>query len=230
MRTTAGSRDDRHRPHRSPNLRRRAVPAAGDIAPTTRIVVPMPEGSYIKTSPFGMREDPKKPGLYRMHYGTDFAAPDGHSHPRRHPPTGWCCGPDTGKGGTTSSSSNTTSPAPGSTPCTCTCGTTATTSPQVIGCAPDSTSPTSAPRDSTGPHLHFEVHPGAWTSPAVDPDAWLANTTPKASPTPGPVCAGAHHDPATTRGPHPWGGDPSRSRRMCIRTSAPSPGGWGSCS
>lgn len=27
---------------------------------------------------------------------------------------------------------------------------------------------------STGPHLHFEVHPGAWTSPAVDPDAWLA--------------------------------------------------------
>lgn len=34
----------------------------------------MPEGSYVKTSPFGMREDPLQPGLFRMHYGTDFAA------------------------------------------------------------------------------------------------------------------------------------------------------------
>jgi murein DD-endopeptidase MepM/ murein hydrolase activator NlpD len=28
--------------------------------------------------------------------------------------------------------------------------------------------------DSTGPHLHLEVHPGGFTSPAIDPEPWLA--------------------------------------------------------
>jgi hypothetical protein len=28
--------------------------------------------------------------------------------------------------------------------------------------------------DSTGPHLHLEVHPGGFTKPAIDPEPWLA--------------------------------------------------------
>lgn len=60
-----------------------SVPAAGDIAPTTRIVVPMPEGSYIKTSPFGMREDPEEAGPVPDALRHRLRRPRRHSHPRR---------------------------------------------------------------------------------------------------------------------------------------------------
>jgi murein DD-endopeptidase MepM/ murein hydrolase activator NlpD len=33
--------------------------------------------------------------------------------------------------------------------------------------------------DSTGPHLHLEVHPGGFTSPAIDPEPWLADQAAK---------------------------------------------------
>ncbi|MGE9809676.1 peptidoglycan DD-metalloendopeptidase family protein [Janibacter sp. G1551] len=49
---------------------------AGPIAETSRIVFPMPEGTWVMTSPYGMREHPIT-GEYKLHTGTDFAGPDG---------------------------------------------------------------------------------------------------------------------------------------------------------
>ena len=43
---------------------------------TTRIVFPLPEGTWVRTSPFGWRNDPIT-GERRFHAGSDFAAPDG---------------------------------------------------------------------------------------------------------------------------------------------------------
>ena len=52
----------------------------GDETPvvpeTTRIVFPLPEGTWVRTSPFGWRNDPIT-GERRFHAGSDFAAPDG---------------------------------------------------------------------------------------------------------------------------------------------------------
>ena len=40
------------------------------------MVFPLPEGTWLLTSPFGMRVHPIT-GERKMHTGTDFAAPDG---------------------------------------------------------------------------------------------------------------------------------------------------------
>ena len=50
--------------------------AGGSVAESSRIVLPLPEGTWVMTSPFGMREHPIT-GEYKLHTGTDFAGPDG---------------------------------------------------------------------------------------------------------------------------------------------------------
>ena len=46
------------------------------VAESSRVVFPLPEGTWVATSPFGMRVHPIT-GEYTMHTGADFAAPDG---------------------------------------------------------------------------------------------------------------------------------------------------------
>ncbi|KJL36426.1 M23 family metallopeptidase [Tessaracoccus sp. Y36] len=48
----------------------------GPVPETSRVVFPMPEGTWVMTSPYGMREHPIT-GEYKLHSGTDFAGPDG---------------------------------------------------------------------------------------------------------------------------------------------------------
>ncbi|MCI1636783.1 MAG: M23 family metallopeptidase [Bifidobacterium crudilactis] len=48
------------------------------IAETSRIVFPLPEGTWVMTSPFGYRIHPII-GARTLHEGTDYAAPDGTS-------------------------------------------------------------------------------------------------------------------------------------------------------
>lgn len=148
------------------------APASGDIAPTTRIVVPMPEGSYVKTSPFGMREDPKKPGLYRMHYGTDFAAPDGTPILSMADGVVLWAGYRDGWNNILVIEHNIA----GHKVATLYAhmwdhGYHVKTGDRVS--AGQHIADVGSEGYSTGPHLHFEVHPGGWDSPAVDPDAWL---------------------------------------------------------
>lgn len=50
---------------------------AGDVPETSRVVVPVPEGSYSITSTFGPRIDPVTGEPGDFHWGTDFGAADG---------------------------------------------------------------------------------------------------------------------------------------------------------
>ncbi len=68
-------RNHPHRPHQ------RGGPALGaggpvSVSVSSRVVFPLPEGTWVLTSPFGMRTHPIT-GEQKLHTGTDFAAPDG---------------------------------------------------------------------------------------------------------------------------------------------------------
>src|SRR5699024_7067074 len=49
---------------------------AGVVPETSRVLFPLPEGSWVKTSDFGPRIHPIT-GQQSVHTGTDYAAPDG---------------------------------------------------------------------------------------------------------------------------------------------------------
>jgi hypothetical protein len=150
-----------------------SAPASEDIAPTTRIVVPAPEGAYVKSSPFGMREDPLKPGLFRMHHGTDYAAPDGTPILAMADGVVLWAGYRDGWNNILLIEHN-------------------IAGERVVTAylhmwdhgyhvrAGDRVSSGQHVADmgsegySTGPHLHFQVHPGGWDQAAVDADEWLS--------------------------------------------------------
>jgi len=49
---------------------------AGPVSSSSRVVFPLPEGTWVLTSPYGMRIHPIT-GEHKLHTGTDFAAADG---------------------------------------------------------------------------------------------------------------------------------------------------------
>ncbi|QPE05475.1 M23 family metallopeptidase [Microbacterium schleiferi] len=145
--------------------------AAPVVPETTRLVFPLPEGTWVRTSPFGWREDPTT-GDRAFHSGSDFAAADGtpilavadglvvHAEYSgsygglviiEHTVGGqrvasyyahmWETGIHVVKGQTV-------------------------TAGQHIGDVGSS-------GKSTGPHLHLEIRPGGQGAEAVDSDVWL---------------------------------------------------------
>ncbi|MFT4123712.1 MAG: M23 family metallopeptidase [Microbacteriaceae bacterium] len=145
--------------------------AAPVVPETTRLVFPLPEGTWVRTSPFGWREDPMT-GERAFHSGSDFAAADGtpilavadglvvHAEYSgsygglviiEHTVGGqrvasyyahmWETGIHVVEGQTV-------------------------TAGQHIGDVGSS-------GKSTGPHLHLEIRPGGRGAEAVDADAWL---------------------------------------------------------
>jgi murein DD-endopeptidase MepM/ murein hydrolase activator NlpD len=141
------------------------------VPETTRVVFPLPEGTWVRTSPFGWRNDPIS-GERRFHSGSDFAAPDGTPIYAvadgvvvranytdsgggviviEHTVGGqrvasmyihmWSYGIHVAAGDTV-------------------------TAGQHIGDVGSS-------GHSTGPHLHLQIHPGGAGTDAVDSDAWL---------------------------------------------------------
>src|SRR5699024_1362096 len=205
---------------------------SGSVPETSRIVFPLPAGTWTKTSAWGWRSDPFT-GERSFHSGSDYGAADGT------PIYAAADGRVTvaeftgGYGGliviehTVSGQALRTAYAhmwqhgihvtPGQT-------VTAGTHIGDVG---------SSGR-STGAHLHFEVRPGSTGSDAIDADAWLAErgaTEPRGGQAPGPGCAGAGGPPApagawrTDPGaPEPGGGQPPGPGRAA-GGDAPAPGG-----
>lgn len=141
------------------------------VPETTRIVFPLPEGTWVRTSPFGWRNDPIT-GERRFHAGSDFAAADGtpifavmdglvvradysdsgggvivieHTVQGERVASMYIHMWQTGIHVTEGES---------------------VTAGQHIGDVGSS-------GHSTGPHLHLEIHPGGADAEAVDSDAWL---------------------------------------------------------
>ena len=59
----------------------------GTLPETARVVFPLPAGTWVRTSGFGMRVHPIT-GEYKLHTGVDFAAPAGRTSSRR-PTVAW---------------------------------------------------------------------------------------------------------------------------------------------
>ncbi|UOQ89194.1 peptidoglycan DD-metalloendopeptidase family protein [Agromyces endophyticus] len=141
------------------------------VPETTRVVFPLPEGTYTNTDSFGPRVDPYT-GEYRFHAGSDLAAPSGtpilaiadgrvvfagdrgtyggliileHTIGGQRVASYYAHMYDTGIHVTAGDS---------------------VAAGQHIG-------DVGSAGKSTGPHLHLEIHPGGQDHPAVDALAWL---------------------------------------------------------
>ncbi|MGO1183964.1 MAG: M23 family metallopeptidase [Micrococcaceae bacterium] len=182
---------------------------AGTLPESSRVVFPLPEGTWVRTSGFGMRVHPIT-GEHKLHTGVDFAAPDGtailavadgvvtvagasggygnlivieHTIGGQTVATGyahmWDSGIHVAVGDRVSAG-------------------------QHIGDVGSS-------GNSTGAHLHFEVRPGGTHAAAIDPEPWLNSHGAANLPTPDTGTGGC--GPAATGPgavPSPVDGDPDR--------------------
>lgn len=139
---------------------------------TTRVVFPLPAGTWTESSPFGWRSDPFT-GARSFHTGIDYAAPLGTPVLAITAGTVTTAGPDQIYGGLVIITSNvgghTVATAYGHMP------------PEHIQVrarqhvvAGQQIGQVGSEGRSTGPHLHIEVRPGGPNAAPADPSAWLA--------------------------------------------------------
>ena len=148
------------------------VPGDAEIPETSRLVFPLPTGSYEQTSSFGPRIDPIT-GEARLHAGTDLAAADGT------PIFALADGLVTYAGMVDGFSGQITieHTIGGEKVATkyihmWAYGIHVAAGDRVI--AGQQIGDVGSSGHSTGPHLHFQVHPGGGNAPAIDAVPWLA--------------------------------------------------------
>lgn len=177
---------------------------------SSRVVFPLPEGTWVLTSPFGPRVNPIT-GEASLHTGTDFTAPAGTPFLAVADGTVTAAGPASGYGNLIVIEHHVEGQAVATAyghmwehGIHVTVGDTVTAGQHIgdIGSA----------GNSTGPHLHFEVRPGGTNADAVDPAAWLNDhhaadlPVPEASTPPG--CDPEAGAPGGE--PEPFAGDPGQ--------------------
>ncbi|MGO1664841.1 MAG: M23 family metallopeptidase [Micrococcaceae bacterium] len=148
------------------------VPGDTNIPETSRLVFPLPTGSYVHTSSFGPRIDPIT-GEARLHAGTDWAAPDGTPIFALADGVVVYAGMVDGYSGQITIEHT----IGGEKVATkyihmWAHGIHVTTGDRVT--AGQHIGDVGSSGHSTGPHLHFQVHPGGANAPAVDAEPWLA--------------------------------------------------------
>lgn len=149
------------------------IPGDASLPVATSVVLPVPAGSYFISSPFGMREDPLQPGLYRMHYGTDFAAPDGTPILAIADGIVLWAGNKPGWNNIIVIEHNIRGERVASVYVHMwDHGFHVREGDRVI--SGQHIADVGSEGYSTGPHLHFEIRPGGWGHPAVDAEPWLA--------------------------------------------------------
>ena len=150
------------------------VPGDVSLPVATSVVLPVPAGSYSISSPFGMREDPLQPGLYRMHYGTDFAAADGTPILAIADGIVHWAGNKPGWNNIIVIEHNIRGEQVASVYVHMwNHGIHVREGERVI--AGQHIGDVGSEGYSTGPHLHFEIRPGGWGHPAVDAEPWLTD-------------------------------------------------------
>jgi len=148
------------------------TPGDADIPETSRLVFPLPTGTYVRTSTFGPRTDPIS-GESSYHHGTDWAAPDGTAIFALADGVVTYAGMVDGYSGQITIEHT----IGGEKVATkyihmWAHGIHVTAGDRVI--AGQHIGDVGSSGYSTGPHLHFQVHPGGAGSPAVDAEPWLA--------------------------------------------------------
>ncbi|MBY0688838.1 M23 family metallopeptidase [Microbacterium marinilacus] len=160
------------------------------IPETSGLVFPLPTGTYVKTSSFGPRIHPITGGS-RLHAGTDWAAPNGTEIFSLADGVVTYAGMVGGTSGQITIE-HTIDGQPVATKYIhmWAHGIHVKAGDRVI--AGQHIGDVGSSGQSTGPHLHFQVHPGGADQPAVDPEPWLAEHDVDGVDTPtggGPSCA-----------------------------------------
>lgn len=152
-----------------PALDEATTPAVGE---SSRVVFPLPQGTWVKTSEFGMRRHPIT-GVYKLHSGTDFAAPSGTPILAAADGRVASAGPSAGYGNlilvehTVAGQRVTTGYAHMTrASIMVNAGDRVTAGQQIASVG--------STGYSTGPHLHFELRPDSAGGAPVDPAPWLA--------------------------------------------------------
>jgi len=143
--------------------------AASDLPQATQIVFPLPEGTWVKTSPFGPRVDPIT-GVQSFHTGTDYAAPLGAPILAIAAGRVTVAGPASGYGNLIVIEHNIGGQVVASAygheeRLYVKVGDLVTAGQHIADVGTEG--------HSTGPHLHFEIRPGGTDATAVDSDTWL---------------------------------------------------------
>ncbi|TRW47421.1 M23 family metallopeptidase [Georgenia yuyongxinii] len=141
------------------------------LPPAARVVFPLPAGTWQRTSGFGMRVNPVT-GVYELHAGVDYAAASGT--PILAVADGSVVFTGRTAGGANSIQiAHTISGAPAVTAYRHLRdgGTHVAVGDQVI--AGQHIGDVGSTGNSTGPHLHFQVHPDGDNGSPVDPEPWL---------------------------------------------------------
>jgi hypothetical protein len=164
----------------SPAAQAQCLPATGSISTvegtlpeTARVVFPLPTGTWVRTSGFGIRVHPIT-GERKLHTGVDFAAPSGTRILAAADGRVSFAGPATGYGHliliehTVSGQRVATGYAHMYTNgIHVRAGDSVTAGQYIADVGTDGY--------STGPHLHFEVRPGGADAAPADPEPWLAS-------------------------------------------------------
>lgn len=213
----------------SPAAQAQCLPGTSNVATvdaavpeTARVVIPLPAGTWVRTSGFGMRVHPVT-GVHRLHSGLDLAAPAGTPILAAADGRVVFAGATRGYGhliliehtvaGQRVATGYAHMPASG---IHVTVGAWVVAGQHVGDVGSDGY--------STGPHLHFEVRPGGAGGAAVDPEPWLASngagTVTPADTGSGPGCRAG--GPATAyRGENPdrLVPDPTTTGQITERTA-----------
>lgn len=149
-----------------------ATPPASAPAETARVVIPLPSGTWIRTSGFGIRVHPIT-GETTLHTGVDFAAAAGTPILAAADGRVAFAGPATGYGNLILITHTVNGQVVAS-------GYAHMEAANIYVKVDDPVNAGQHIADvgtagySTGPHLHFEIRPGGASNPPVDPEPWLS--------------------------------------------------------
>jgi hypothetical protein len=197
-------------------------PTQAPVGESSRVVFPLPTGTWVKTSDYGMRLHPIT-GIYKLHSGVDFAAPSGTPIFAAADGRVASAGPSAGNGNLILIEHTVA----GQTVAT---GYAHMTEASIMVRAGDRVTAgqqiasVGSTGYATGPHLHFELRPGGANAATADPVPWLnaqgavdlATGTPSATGECGP-----DGDATTYNGDNPAGmvDDPTTTGKITQRTA-----------